>query len=122
MSMKAIKPLSTEENEPVVETQEAVSPAPLTTDQLLALLVTLQQQTAEAQKQAAEANKALAAAIVKTTEPREVIKTTKMTPLQKALSKFKPPFKKDFRFVYCRIDMINRRAAILAFTKLGVCF
>jgi hypothetical protein len=77
MSMKAIKPLSTEENEPVVETQEAVSPAPLTTDQLLALLVTLQQQTAEAQKQAAEANKALAAAIVKTTEPREVIKTPK---------------------------------------------
>lgn len=51
--------------------------APITTDQLLQLIATGQAQTAEAQRQAAEANEKLAAAIIKTTEPREVLKSTK---------------------------------------------
>jgi hypothetical protein len=75
MSIKPIKPLSADAETPV--STETQSPAPLSTDDLLRLIVTLQQQTAEAQKQAASANAALAAAIVKTTEPREYIKTQK---------------------------------------------
>lgn len=76
MSIKALKPLSTEDENPV-STEITESPAPLSTDDLLRLIVTLQQQTTEAQKQAASANAALAAAIVKTTEPREYVKTAK---------------------------------------------
>ena len=76
MSIKPLKPLSTDVENPV-STETPSSPAPLSTDDLLRLIVTLQQQTAEAQKQAAAANAALAAAIVKTTEPREYVKTKK---------------------------------------------
>ena len=76
MSIKPIKPLSADAENPV-STETVESPAPLSTDDLLRLIVTLQQQTTEAQKQAASANAALAAAIVKTTEPREYVKTAK---------------------------------------------
>lgn len=84
MSLKAIKPISANAETPdSTETATAVlepptsGPAPLTTDQLLTLLVTLQQQVAQSQKEAADANRALAAAIVKTTEPREYVKSAK---------------------------------------------
>ena len=88
MSIKALKPLSTEDEIPV-STEAAAAPAPLSTDDMLRLLVSLQQQVAESQKQAAEANKALAAAIVKTTEPREYVKTTKEIAAEKNDELFK---------------------------------
>jgi hypothetical protein len=76
MSIKPIKPLSPEtpvstnvEPAPSVETLTLdTSKQPLTTDQLLAIIVGLQQENAKA-------NKALADAIIETTKPREVIKT-----------------------------------------------
>ena len=83
--LKAVPPLSQEQAQPadplsaVVETKvSAETPtAPITTEQLLQLIATMQAQTAEAQKQAAEANQKLADAIIRTTEPREVIKNAK---------------------------------------------
>ena len=77
MSLKALKPLSPET--PVsanVETPDSTeliqgidtSAKPLTTEQLLAVIVSLQQDNAKA-------NAALANAILETTKPREVIKT-----------------------------------------------
>jgi vancomycin resistance protein YoaR len=75
MSIKPIKPLSADAENPV--STETQAPVPLSTDQLLALIVTLQQQTAQAQKEASAANQALAAAIIKTTEPREYVKSQK---------------------------------------------
>ena len=84
MSIKAIKPLSPET--PVsatVETPDSTeliqgidtAAKPLTSEQLLAIIVSLQQQNQQAQQQAAEATAKLAAAILETTKPREVIKT-----------------------------------------------
>jgi hypothetical protein len=84
MSIKALKPISDKpEVSPVVETgpfdenPEAIntSAQPLSTDALLALIASMQQQLLSSQQQAAEANKKLADAILKTTEPREIIKT-----------------------------------------------
>ena len=77
MSLKALKPLSPET--PVsanVETPDSTeliqgidtSAKPLTTEQLLSIIVSLQQDNAKA-------NAALANAILETTKPREVIKT-----------------------------------------------
>ena len=77
MSLKALKPLSSET--PVsanVETTESTeliqgidtSAKPLTVEQLLSVIVSLQQDNAKA-------NAALANAILETTKPREVIKT-----------------------------------------------
>ena len=72
MTLKALKPISTEtpvsteaETAPIAE-----NPAPVTTADLLSLIATLT-------KQNAEANEKLAAAIIKTTEPRPVVKTPK---------------------------------------------
>lgn len=77
MSLKAIKPVSPETSASAnVETSDSTeliqgidtSAKPLTTDQLLAIIVSLQQENAKA-------NAALANAILETTKPREVIKT-----------------------------------------------
>ncbi len=72
MTLKALKPLSPEpevstvaETAPATETPQAVSVA-----DLLSLIATLT-------KQNSEANEKLAAAIIKTTEPRAVVKTQK---------------------------------------------
>ena len=51
------------------------SSSPISTDGLLTLIATMQQQLLESQNAAREANEKLANAILKTTEPREVIKT-----------------------------------------------
>ncbi len=82
MSIKALKPVSPEDQ--VSATAETPQPAetntsasPLSTDQMLALLVRFQQEAVEARKEAAEANKALAQAIIETTKPREVLKSAK---------------------------------------------
>lgn len=77
MSIKAIKPLSPETSVSAnVETPDSTelsqgidtSAKPLTTEQLLSIIVSLQQDNAKA-------NAALANAILETTKPREVIKT-----------------------------------------------
>jgi len=77
MSLKAIKPISPETSASApVETPDSTeliqgidtSAKPLTSEQLLAIIVSLQQDNAKA-------NKALADAILETTKPREVIKT-----------------------------------------------
>jgi uncharacterized protein with PIN domain len=77
MSLKAIKPLSPETsvsaNAETPDTTELVqgidtSAKPLTAEQLLSVIVSLQQDNAKA-------NAALANAILETTKPREVIKT-----------------------------------------------
>ena len=77
MSLKAIKPLSPETsvsaNAETPDTTELVqgidtSAKPLTVEQLLSVIVSLQQDNAKA-------NAALANAILETTKPREVIKT-----------------------------------------------
>ena len=49
--------------------------APLSVEALLKLLIQTQQEAAADRKAAADANAALAAAILKTTEPREILKT-----------------------------------------------
>jgi hypothetical protein len=53
------------------------SAAPISTDGLLTLIATMQQQVLESQEAARVANENLAKAILKTTEPREEIKTKK---------------------------------------------
>lgn len=77
MSLKALKPLSPEtpvstfaETSDSTELVQGIdtSAKPLTTEQLLAVIVSLQQENAKA-------NAALANAILETTKPREVIKT-----------------------------------------------
>lgn len=78
MSLKALKPISKEE--PVSANAEIApipeipgldtSAKPLSSDQLLAIIVSLQQENAKA-------NAALANAILETTKPRQVIKTAK---------------------------------------------
>jgi len=70
MSLKALKPVSPETPAEIAPITEAIdtSAKPLSTDALLQLIATLTQQNAES-------NAALANAILKTTEPREVIKT-----------------------------------------------
>lgn len=79
MSIKAIKPKSDSSEAPVstvaetapqVETTQGIdtSATPLSSEQLLAIIVSLQQENAKA-------NAALANAILETTKPREVIKT-----------------------------------------------
>jgi hypothetical protein len=51
------------------------SASPITTDALLTLIAGMQQQLLKSQEEAAKANAALAAAILETTKPREVLKT-----------------------------------------------
>jgi len=77
MSLKAIKPLSPENPVPAVAETPAsteliqgidTSAKPLSVEQLLSIIVSLQQDNAKA-------NAALANAILETTKPREVIKT-----------------------------------------------
>ena len=79
MSLKALKPIS--EKEPVSAVAESVpvsetlaglntSAQPLSSEQLLAIIVSLQQENAKA-------NAALANAILETTKPREYVKTAK---------------------------------------------
>lgn len=51
------------------------SASPISTEGLLTLIASMQQQLLESQQEAVAANKSLADAILKTTEPREVIKT-----------------------------------------------
>jgi hypothetical protein len=79
MSLKAIKPIKSDSPETPVSTVVESAPTsenvgidtsakPLTTEQLLAIIVSLQQENAKA-------NKALADAIIETTKPREVVKT-----------------------------------------------
>ena len=51
------------------------SASPISTDGLLTLIATMQQQLLESQNAARIANETLANAILKTTEPREVVKT-----------------------------------------------
>jgi hypothetical protein len=77
MSIKPIKPKSDSPEEPVsanveippvVETAVDTSAKPLSTEQLLQIIVSLQQDNAKA-------NAALANAILETTKPREVLKT-----------------------------------------------
>ena len=51
--------------------------SPISTDALLTLIASMQQQLLTSQQNAAEANAQLAAAILKTTEPREIIKSKK---------------------------------------------
>ena len=76
MSLKALKPISSEttvsavaESAPVTETPGIDTSAhPLTVEQLLAVIVSLQQDNAKS-------NAALAAAILETTKPREILKT-----------------------------------------------
>ncbi len=77
MSIKAIKPRTVSEegdvsanaeSAPVIEAAIDTSKQPLSVEQLLAVIVSLQQDNAKA-------NAALANAILETTKPREVIKT-----------------------------------------------
>ncbi len=77
MSLKALKPISPESSVSAnVETPDSTeliqgidtSSKPLTSEQLLAIIVSLQQDNAKA-------NAALANAILETTKPREIIKT-----------------------------------------------
>jgi hypothetical protein len=77
MSIKPIKPKSDSPEEsvsanvetpPVIETAVDTSAKPLSTEQLLQIIVSLQQDNAKA-------NAALANAILETTKPREVLKT-----------------------------------------------
>ena len=77
MSLKAIKPRTVSEegdvsanaeSAPVIEAAIDTSKQPLSVEQLLAVIVSLQQDNAKA-------NAALANAILETTKPREVIKT-----------------------------------------------
>lgn len=73
MSLKALKPISTDvENQVITETPETLntSETPLSTTDLLKIIADLSRQNAEGQKM-------LAAAIIKTTEPREYVKTSK---------------------------------------------
>lgn len=51
------------------------SASPITTEGLLSLIASLSQQLVATQQSAAAANEQLAAAILKTTEPREILKT-----------------------------------------------
>jgi len=53
------------------------SATPISTDALLTLIASMQQQLVESQKAAAAANAKLAEAILETTKPREVLKSTK---------------------------------------------
>lgn len=57
------------------ETEVNSSVNPISTDALLTLIASMQNQLLESQKAAAEANEKLAAAILETTKPREVLKT-----------------------------------------------
>ena len=72
MTLKALKPIS--EEKPVSEVVEAAptvdATQPISTADLLSLIATLT-------KQNSEANEKLAAAIIKTTEPRAIVKTPK---------------------------------------------
>ena len=85
MTLKALKPLSPEpEVSTVAETAPTVQTAPvvstqsaITTEGLLALIATMQQDLKASREDAAKASQALADAIIKTTEPRAVVKTQK---------------------------------------------
>lgn len=66
---------TTETVEPEQTVAVDTSAAPLSTDSLLTLIATMQQQLVASQQAAAEANEKLAAAIIKTTEPREILKS-----------------------------------------------
>jgi hypothetical protein len=79
MSLKAIKPIKSDSPETPVSTVAEITPTaenvgidtsakPLSVEQLLSIIVSLQQDNAKA-------NKALADAIIETTKPREVVKT-----------------------------------------------
>ena len=67
------------QNEEVRHETEAMnsSATPISTDGLLTLIASMQQQLLESQEAARAANENLAKAILKTTEPREEIKTKK---------------------------------------------
>ena len=83
MSIKPIAPLSKEKPEvsapvetaPIAEINTSANP--LSTEALLTLIASMQQQLVASQKAAAESNAALANAILETTKPREYIKTAK---------------------------------------------
>ena len=82
MSLKALKPLEAPvsadvETPTIAETIAQTSVQPTSTDQLLALIATMQQQLVLSQQQAAESNAKLAEAILATTKPRETLKTAK---------------------------------------------
>ena len=64
-------------NSKTEDTDYNTGAAPLSQEALLTLIVQMQAQLAESQKQAAEANEKLAAAIIETTKPREAFKTEK---------------------------------------------
>ena len=59
------------------EPQFNSSATPISTDALLTLIASMQQQLLASQQEAAKANKALADAILETTKPREVVKSQK---------------------------------------------
>lgn len=72
MSIKAIPQIPKEP-----EAELPINPPPLSTDQLLTLIASMQQQLLSAQQSAASANEKLAEAILETTKPREPVKTKK---------------------------------------------
>ena len=82
MSIKALRPLSSEEPVSAVA-ENAQTPEldtsinPLSTTELLKLVASMQQQLLASQEAAAKSNAALANAILETTKPREEFKTKK---------------------------------------------
>ena len=76
MSIKALKPLEAT-TDPSANQETNSSAQPISTDALLTLIASMQQQLLASQQANADANARLAEAILKTTEPREYVKTTK---------------------------------------------
>ena len=68
-----VEGVSADETPEIVETDTSLQP--LSTNDLLKLVASMQQQVLVSQQEAAKANAALAAAILETTKPREVLKT-----------------------------------------------
>ena len=83
MTIKAIKPFEKETvSAPVENTSSTETPnqfnssaSPISTDALLTLIASMQQQLLASQQAAVEANAKLAEAILETTKPREVLKS-----------------------------------------------
>lgn len=70
-------PKNVEDSVEVQAVEVNTSATPISTDALLTLIASMQQQLLASQKAAAEANAKLADAILETTKPREVLKSTK---------------------------------------------
>lgn len=96
MSLKALAPLEPKVStnaETATSTEINTSVAPISTNDLLTLIASMQSQLLASQQAQAETSKLLAEAIIKTTEPRE----TKLTPKQIAEAANEKLFKDNER-------------------------